>query len=305
MNYLVFDWGGTFLKYAVMNEDAEIREKGSLRTPEALDSKEAFYQLLDPIAEQYRHEISGIAISMPGMLDDRTGYCRTGGMLTFLAGSTVTKDLKARYGLPVSAENDGKAAVLAEHWKGALKGCHDCAVIVIGTGIGGGIILNDRLVIGKDFSAGEYSYLCTNDTKTDMPDGFWCSGGHHALGTKLAALTGENAAEIDGIELFRRVRNHDEAATQVLREFAAKHAVQIYNLSVLLNLEKIAVGGGISADPLLVDYLKKALWDMVEKLPFREGFDVPPMADVVACAFGNDANLIGALYHHRYGTWEN
>ena len=304
-NYLVFDWGGTFLKYAVMNSDTEILHKDKIPAPSGDSAKEDFYRMLDPIAEQFGKDTAGIAISMPGMLDDRTGYCRTGGSLKFIAGSTVGKDLHARWNLPVSVQNDGKAAVLAEHWKGALRGCHDCAVIVIGTGIGGGIILNDRLLVGKDFSAGEYSYLCTNDRIIDSFDGFWCRNGHHVIGKKLSAATGEPEETLDGVELFRRIRDNDETAKQVLREIAADYAVQIYNLSVLLNLEKIAVGGGISADPLLIDYLKKALWDMHDRLPFGPEKDALPMADVVACEFRNDANLIGALYHHLYGTWEN
>lgn len=305
-HYLVFDWGGTFLKYAVMNEETEILHKDKIPAPSGDSTKEEFYRLLDPIVEQYRNEIAGIAVSMPGMLDDSTGYCRTGGSLRFNAGTNVAKEMFERWQLPVSVENDGKAAVLAEHWKGALQGCHDCAVLIIGTGIGGGIILNDRLLVGKDFSAGEYSYICTNDQHTDTFDGFWCRNGHKVIGRKLSAATGEPEESLDGIELFKRIRNNDETAKQVLREIAADYAVQIYNLSILLNLEKIAVGGGISADPLLIDYLKKALWDMHERLPFGPMENSALiMADVVPCQFRNDANLIGALYHHLYGTWEN
>ena len=303
MNYLVFDWGGTFLKYALMNEETEILEQGKVPAPGPYDTKEEFYRRIDPIAENYRADVNGIAVSMPGMLDPANGTCRTAGSLRFLTGTETGSELSRRYGLPASVINDGKAAVLAEHWKGALKGCSDCAVIVIGTGIGGGIILNDQLLVGRGFSAGEYSYLCINETDTESFSGFWCSKGHRMLGERLSELTGENAAELDGVEVFRRVRAGDPPAMQVLNEMCHSLSVQIYNLSVLLNLEKIAIGGGISADPLLIETLQESLQEFMKRLPFSQG-EPPQIAEVTLCRYGNDANLIGALYHHLYGKWE-
>ena len=303
-HYLVFDWGGTFLKYAIMDESTAILEKSKIPTPPKDASADAFYEKLDPIIRAYREKVSGIAISMPGMLDDKTGYARTSGALKYLLGSNVAEQLRTRYGLPVSVENDGKAAALAEHWKGSLKDCSNCAVVIIGTGIGGGIILNDRLLIGKDFSAGEYSFLAVDEKKTDTTDGYWCRYGHVGLAKMVAARTGEDYRTLDGIEVFRRVRCHDEAAMAALREYTYGFAVQIYNLSVLLDLEKVAIGGGLSEDPLLMDYLNAAIHSFQEKLPFGPENAQLPMAEIAVCRFRNDANLIGALYHHLYGEWE-
>ena len=161
-NYLVFDAGGTFTKYALMNENAEILEKDKVPTPDYhTKTKEDYYAVLDSVVEKYKNRIEGIAISMPGMLDNRNGYCVTAGYLAYLAGSTVGTELSQRYGIPVSVENDGKCAALAEFWRGSLKGCTNGAVVVIGTGVAGGIILNGKLFRGNHFTAGEYSYICT------------------------------------------------------------------------------------------------------------------------------------------------
>ena len=123
-NYLVFDAGGTFTKYALMDENAEILEKDKVPTPDYhTKTKEDYYAVLDSVVEKYRNRIEGIAISMPGMLDNRNGYCVTAGYLAYLAGSTVGTELSQRYGIPVSVENDGKCAALAEFWRGSLKGC--------------------------------------------------------------------------------------------------------------------------------------------------------------------------------------
>jgi len=304
MEYLVFDFGGTFLKYAIMNEETELIEKSKVPSPDFQTSgKEDLFAIITPIIEHYRSRISGIAVSMPGMLDHRNGYLRTAGALKYLAGLEFGTEMMRRYQLPVSVENDGKAAVLAEHWKGNLKDVSNCAVVIIGTGIGGGIILNDRLLTGPDFSAGEYSYLCINETVTDRFSGFWCDYGHVGLSRRLARLTGENASDIDGIEVFRRVRSGDEKAIQALRQFTDGYAVQIYNLGILLDVQTVAIGGGISEDPLLLEYIHESMKRFRDQLPFGPEKDSLPCPKIVECRFHNDANLIGALYHHLYGDW--
>lgn len=302
--YLVFDWGGTYFKYAVMDEETNVLEKSKVPSPPGTSDQEHLYALIDQIVETYREEIEGIAVSMPGMLDERTGFARTAGSLKFLIGAAVGSELMKRYQLPVSVQNDGKAAVLAEHWKGNLQGCSNCAVIIIGTGIGGGIILNDRLLVGKDFSAGEFSFVSVNEKCPDTREGYWCHHGHSDLSRLVAARTGEDPASIDGIEVFRRVRKGEEAAIEALKEFTFYYAQQIHNLSILLDLEKIAIGGGISEDPLLLEYLHESIARFRSRLPFNRENAFLPMAEVVECRFHNDANLIGALYHHLYGEWE-
>lgn len=302
-NYLVFDWGGTFLKYAVMDDETNVIEKSKVPAPAPDDTPQDLWNAIDPIVRTYREKVKGIAISMPGMVDDYSGYAKTSGSLKFLAGTQVGQEVKQRYDLPVSVENDGKAAALAEHWKGALKGYANCAVIIIGTGIGGGIIMHDHLLVGRHLSAGEFSFMAVDEHKTDDLDGYWCRYGHVGLSRMVAARTGEKEEDLNGIEIFRRVRENDAAAIDALKEFTYGYAVQIYNLSVLLDLERIAIGGGISADPLLMDYLNESIARFRASLPFDKENDHLPTAEIVPCQFRNDANLIGALYHHLYGSW--
>lgn len=110
---------GTFTKYALMDENAVILEKDKVGTPSYQEhTKEDFYQVLDNIAEQYRNQILGIAVSMPGMLDSRNGYCVTAGYLPYLAGTSVADELSDRYGFRLlwrmtanvqSLQNTGRA----------------------------------------------------------------------------------------------------------------------------------------------------------------------------------------------------
>lgn len=92
--YLVLDVGGTFTKYALMDEEAEILEKSKVPTPDYENhTKDDFYHVLDGVVKEYKDQVTGIAISMPGMLDNETGYCVTAGFLPYMCGSAVATEL--------------------------------------------------------------------------------------------------------------------------------------------------------------------------------------------------------------------
>ena len=298
-NYLVFDAGGTFTKYALMDENAQILEKDKVPTPDyKTHTKEDYYKALDGIVKNYKNRIAGIAISMPGMLDNKNGYCVTAGYLAYLAGSTVGEELTERYGLPVTVENDGKCAALAEYWRGSLKGCENGAVVVLGSGVAGGIILNGKLYRGNHFTAGEYSYICTDAGHTTEMNSYWgLNSGAEGLARTVADYTGEDWKCYDGIQIFERANNGEEKVLQALKEFTDRLAVQIYNLNIYLDLDIIAVGGGISQQPLLHEYLQKSLDELIEKIPLKVISPYVPVPKLTNCRFYNDANLIGALYH--------
>lgn len=298
-NYLVFDVGGTFTKFALMDENTVILEKDKAATPAYENhTKEDFYQVLDSVVEKYKDRISGIAISMPGMLDNKNGYCVTAGYLPYLAGSTVGTELEERYGIRVTVENDGKCAALAEFWKGSLKGCENGAVVVLGSGVAGGIILNGKLYRGNRFTAGEYSYVCAMGDKPGAMDSYWgMSGGAQGLAKAVSARTGKAAEDYDGVEIFRLANQGDKDVLAGLKDYTDALAVQIYNLNILLDFDIIAVGGGISQQPLLHEYLKASMDELVERIPLREISPYVPVPNITNCRFYNDANLIGALYH--------
>lgn len=299
-NYLVFDVGGTFIKYALMDENAVILEKDKVPTPfYETHTKDDFYQVLDSVVETYRDRISGIAISMPGMLDNRNGYCVTAGYLPYLCGSTVGTELSMRFSLPVSVENDGKCAALAEYWRGSLKECTNGAVVVLGSGVAGGLILNGKLYRGNRFTAGEYSFFCTNGAAGSEIESYWgMSAGAQGLAEAVAARTLEDPQNYDGEKIFQLANNGDETVLKGIRDYTDALAVQIYNLNILLDLDVIAIGGGISQQPLLHTLLKESMDEFMKHIPLRDISPYIPEPRMVHCEFYNDANLIGALYHY-------
>ncbi len=161
MNKLVLDIGGSSIKYAIMNETADILERGNESTP--LDSFESFISVIRKIYDKYKDDIDGIALSAPGTIDPKSGLILAPGALSFNYKVNLIDKIHEFTTYPVSIENDGKCAALAESWIGNLKNCKSGIVLVLGTGIGGGIILDGKLWSGSHFFAGEFSYLAQGE----------------------------------------------------------------------------------------------------------------------------------------------
>ena len=291
MKYLVLDIGGSAIKYALMTEKLEFIEKGKKVTPS--DNIENFIETVGEIYDKYKDYIEGIAISMPGVLDSEKGYTYTGGSLTYNDGKEIVKILQERCPTKITIENDGKCAALAEVWKGSLKNCDDGVVIVLGTGVGGGIIRDKKIYKGKNFFAGEFSFVATNINDTQGTENWWGykSGSRGLIG---AAAKAKNMpiGELDGHKIFEYANNNDADILKVLDDFTYKLAIQIFNLQCILDPEVLAIGGGISSQDILIEYIQKN----VDKYHKTFKLDVPK-PNVVRCKFRNDANLIGALYN--------
>src|SRR4051812_3832336 len=148
--YLVIDIGGTFIKYALMSQAGSIIEKRKKRTPTTNLSE--FTEMLFSIIEEHNvKELNGIASSCPGTIDVNKGTIYHGGLLPFLHEVHLVKIIKEQYGIEVTIENDAKCAALAELWLGSVKEANDSVVLVLGSGFGGGIIIDGKLHRGFHF----------------------------------------------------------------------------------------------------------------------------------------------------------
>lgn len=296
--YLVFDWGGTSLKYAYMSEDGQIIQKNSVSSPARSATKEEFYTILDSVVNQF-DDINGIAISSSGVIDSVNGVVGVIGAFPFLNGVCIAEELSQRYNKKVTIENDGKCAALAELWIGNLKDVDDGAVIVIGTNIGCAVILNRKLRRGKRFLCGELCACSTDDQLLNDPYSYAGQHGTPYLCKIMQEKMGLND-EMDGIEAFNYINNKDPKALEALKEYTDSLAMMLFNIHIFLDLEKILIGGGISAQPVLLDSLRKSILDIATyHVDIVKGTYYPlPVIDV--CKFHNEANLLGALYHFMF-----
>ncbi|MDW2799068.1 ROK family protein [Clostridium boliviensis] len=300
MEFLVIDAGGTFIKYALMNADGEFIEKGKVKTT-VCESKnlENYLETLYSIFKKYEGRAEGIAMSAPGILDSETGFCYTGGRISCVTGHNMVELLQERCKVPVTIENDGKCAALAEKWKGSLKDVKNGIVLVLGTAVGGGLIIDGKIYKGTHFSAGEFSYMAISDEKLDQMTGYWgMTGGAPALIKAVSEETGIPKEELDGIRIFEMAEQGNPEVLKGLDRYTKQLAVRIYNLQVLFDAELVAIGGGISKQPLLIEYIRKHVEKFCNENPLRMLSSFLPRPEVTSCRYFNDSNLIGALYHY-------
>lgn len=290
MEILAIDVGGTVIKYALMNEKSEFIEKGSFPTPQ--DTIENFVESIGMIYDKYQERISGIAMSMPGRIDSERGYLYTGGALEYNSDKNIVEILNKRCPKRITVENDGKCAALAEAWKGNLSDCDDGIVVILGTAIGGGIIKDKKLHKGKQFMAGELSFIITeNEIKNDESlDIFATQSGVPELCRLVAESKNLKKEEVNGYVVFEYANNGDEKVLEILNEYCFKIAIQLHNLKYIYDPEKIAIGGGISKQDILLEYIQKNINIISKKLPY-----IIAEPKIVRCRFDNDSNLIGAL----------
>ena len=289
--YLTLDVGGSAIKYALIKENLTLIEKSSVPTPS--DTLEHFVETIGEIYDQYADSIDGMALSMPGIIDPDKGYQFTGGALKYIDKLDTVQLLKQRCPTNITIGNDAKCAANAEIGYGNLRDIQDGAVVILGTGIGGCLIKNHQVHTGRHFSAGEFSFI-----KTDYHD---YNGWNHAWSTRtgirgLLERVQESLGTDEyytGIEIFDMANQGNEKVIAGIDQFAREVATQIFNVHIIFDCEKVAIGGGISAQPLLIELIQKNLDDIFDHL----GFDVYH-PEIVPCYFRNDANLIGALYQH-------
>lgn len=293
MNYLAIDIGGTFIKYAVITESAEIISKG--KKPTDTENLDVFLDTLEEIyRENEESNPAGVAISMAGVLDVDSGYAYNGGGVRCIQNLEIVNILEERLKVPVTIENDAKAAALAEVWKGNLSDVRDGIVIVIGTAIGGAVIIDRKVLRGKNLMAGEFSYISIGEPgKPAWTDIWGNTGGARGLIQMTAAKKGLDPELLDGVAVFEMVNGGDAEARAALREYTDLLAQQIMNLQVVINPERFVVGGGISCQPVLFEELSKSVQVISDTF-----FGNVPVPDIMPCRFFNDSNLIGALYAH-------
>lgn len=312
-NILTFDVGGSAIKYALCSDDAKLSHKGQVPTPQEVDSTiEDFIGQISSVVDSFKERniaFEGIAISMPGCIEDN-GTMRTGGALVYNFGQNIADLVEKATSYRPAIINDAKAAAAAELGVGSLQNVSMGAVLILGTGLGGGIIVNGQVLNGPQGSAGELSAFVMNCRDFEQ-DRACCAQIISATGLILRVCEAldldyvfsphayERQFPLDGKKIFELYHQGNEKVIAAVEDFGYETGKLIYNLSVVLNLEKVAIGGGISAQDCLIEAIVRGTKKAWQSNPLRS-LDPPlvVMPEVCVCQFHNDANIIGAMYHY-------
>lgn len=300
--YLSFDIGGTSIKYGVVSKKGEILEKSKIATPKTAQ------ELLDALTAvvkdfQQNYKLKGIGIAAPGIVSD-DGVMTTFGALTEMYGLALRERLFNATNLPVAVENDANAAAIAEHWLGGAKDLNTYITIVVGTGLGGGLIVNGKVYRGGHGFAGELGWPLYHDIPEEREIEPASENFHSA--TVLGLLRrynlalderGEHEPFSDTKKLIEQAEAGDTRATEIFDSFVKDLAINLLNLFAIFDPEAILIGGGISENSYFMKKLQTTWHDLIsrhEALNRVEHMGI--LGKLRKARLGNDAGLLGATY---------
>ena len=251
--YLVIDVGGTYTKYGYYHQNGQCIKQDKYKT--ITTNIHDFYHKIIELAQN----VDAIALSMPGLIDSQKGIIHAITLLPFLKGHHIKEELEEKTNLPVSIENDAKCATLGEMWKGSFKNIQNGLFIVLGSGIGGTIIINGKILTSSRYKAGEIgSILMPLDFNYEHMTNFGANNNANQLIHQISQQT--HCLE-DGYTVF--------------------------------DLDVVCIGGGISEQNVLIKTIQKEFSLLRSK--YKEDSHEPI---ITLCQHHNEANLLGALYHH-------
>lgn len=288
--YLCLDVGGTSVKYGVCGEEGEIltagKEAVGKTLEEFLNQVEAIYEKSAPI--------EGIAGSFPGEVHSEEGVIYGISAVEHLHKCPLKQLISERCGgKKVTMVNDANAAALGEAWLGVGKRYKNIAFAIVGSGVGGAVIENGELYPGTTMNKAEIGNFLMGGVK----DGRLLCWSEFTLEKEAQRYSRERQKKVDGKELMELARGGDLEAAKRVDEFLHYMAVGCVSLQFAYDPEIIAIGGGISANPWIMEEINRTYRDLVKGQQMEYLMPV-----IVACERGNDANLLGALaYFFKYG----
>lgn len=298
------DLGGTNIKGALLDDAGSILHKTQAATlantgPEAVAGRiSGLIGHLEALAAAENKKVAGVGIGVPGLPDAKTGTVVFAPNLHW-HNVPLVEYLRRETALPVYLENDANVAALGEQWRGAGRGSVNMVMVTIGTGIGGGIILNGRLYIGTNGSAGEIGHTVID------PNGPLCSCGRKGCMETLTSATAmirmareaidrgcdtelAKPENLEARDIVMAAQSGDVTASDIINTAAGYLGMGLGNLINIINPDTIVVGGGVSrAGETLFKPLREA----------ARAWSLPApgtVVKIVPAELGNDAGSIGA-----------
>ena len=306
------DLGGTSIKFAIITLAGEIQQKWSIPT----NIHDEGSHIVDDIIDSIRHRLdmlglttenfAGIGMGSPGVVDRENGTVIGAYNLNWKTLQPLKEKIEGALGIPFFIDNDANVAALGEKWMGAGGDQPDVTFFTLGTGVGGGIIAENRLIHGVAGAGGELGHIAVDFSERP----FACTCGKKGCLETVASATGivnlarryadeyagdaelkkliDNGEEVTAKTVFDLAKENDELALIVYRNFSRYLGIACANIASVLNPSTIVIGGGVSA-------AGQFLLDGVQKVYDENTFpQVRTTTKLALATLGNDAGVIGA-----------
>ena len=300
------DVGGTTCKIGLFETTGALLDKWEIKT----DISDSGSHILDDVAAALKgkmaekqiapEEVQGIGIGVPGSV-------RNGGIVNVCVNLgwknvPVERELSGKMGgIAVKVGNDANVAALGEMWQGGAKGYRDVVMVTLGTGVGGGIIVDGKIIAGAHGAGGEIGHITMNAKETAV-----CGCGRKGCLEQYSSATGvvrlakqvlaekhrestlDGLAEVTAKDVFDAYKAGDETAAVIVDQFAAVLGRALSNVACVVDPEVFVIGGGVSkaGQPLI---------DAVQKAYQKEAFSVCGEAKFTLATLGNDAGIYGCV----------
>lgn len=297
------DIGGTTVKIGLFTTEGELLEKWEIKTRTENHGEAILPDVAESLQNKMQEknirksEVDGIGIGIPAPVMEDGVVQKTANL--GWGYKEVTREMKELTGLPVAAGNDANMAALGEMWLGAGKGQKNMIMVTLGTGVGGGIIVNGKPLTGSHGAGGEIGHFCVNEEETET-----CGCGNTGCLEQYASATGISrlarrrlerddspsslrGSEISAKAVFDALKEGDAVAKEIVEEFGSYLGHALAAIAVITDPSVIVIGGGVSkAGEILLEY--------VEKYFHEKAFFANQDTRFVLAQLGNDAGICGA-----------
>ena len=297
------DIGGTTVKIGLFTTEGELLEKWEIKTRTENHGEAILPDVAESLQNKMQEknirksEVDGIGIGIPAPVMEDGVVQKTANL--GWGYKEVTREMKELTGLPVAAGNDANMAALGEMWLGAGKGQKNMIMVTLGTGVGGGIIVNGKPLAGSHGAGGEIGHFCVNEEETET-----CGCGNTGCLEQYASATGISrlarrrlerddspsslrGSEISAKAVFDALKEGDAVAKEIVEEFGSYLGHALAAIAVITDPSVIVIGGGVSkAGEILLEYVEKYFHD--------KAFFANQDTRFVLAQLGNDAGICGA-----------
>ena len=304
------DLGGTTIKFAILTLDGEIQQKWSIETNILDDGTHIVPDIIETINHRLglynmnKEDFVGIGMGTPGSVNIENGTVIGAYNLNWTTLQPVKEQIEKEVGIPFTLDNDANVAALGERWKGAGENNPDVIFITLGTGVGGGIIAEGKLLHGVAGCAGEVGHVTVD------PNGFECTCGKRGCLETVSSATGvvrvarhlseeyagnstlkqaiDDGQDVSSKDVFEHAGQGDPFALMVVDRVCFYLGLATGNLGNTLNPSSIVIGGGVSAAG---EFLRSRVQKYFEEFTFPQ---VRESTQIKLAELGNEAGVIGA-----------